>query len=85
MSVEERIDDLIDAGWRVLDSDFDPTAFHRWRLSAFDCLKDMLGSDHYYARHFAMLLRQGGNSCGSGNGERSPTTDGREPAGTVKR
>jgi hypothetical protein len=28
MSVEERIDDLIEAGWGVLDSDFDPVAFH---------------------------------------------------------
>jgi hypothetical protein len=28
MSVEERINDLIEAGWGVLDSDFDPVAFH---------------------------------------------------------
>ncbi len=59
MSTERRIDDLIEAGWFVLDSDFDPAAFHYWRQRAFDCLTDMLGPDHYYTRHFSTLLRQG--------------------------
>ena len=27
MSIERRIDDLIEAGWGVVDSDFDPFAF----------------------------------------------------------
>lgn len=43
MSVEQRIDDLIEAGWGVLDSDFDPVAFQRWRRRAFDCLTPWLG------------------------------------------
>ena len=85
MATEESIDDLIEAGWCVLDSDFDPIAFHRWRRSAFHCLTDMLGPDHYYTRHFGNLLRQGEKveelSC-SGHTERSPTTDGRERAST---
>ena len=46
MSIEERIDDLIEAGWGVLNSHFDPGAFQRWRQRAFDCLAAMFGPDH---------------------------------------
>ena len=59
MAIEARIDDLIKAGWNVIDSDFDLVAFLRWRRSAFDCLTDMLGPDHVYTRHFESLVRQG--------------------------
>ena len=62
MSVEERIDDLIEAGWGVLDSDFDPVAFQRWRRRAFDCLTAMVGPDHVYTRHFENFVRQGGKT-----------------------
>ena len=57
MSIEGRIDDLIEAGWKVLDSDFDPVAFHCWRRRAFDCLADLLGADHVYTLHFARFAR----------------------------
>ena len=62
MSVEQRIDDLIEAGWGVLDSDFDPVAFQHWRRRAFDCLTAMVGPDHVYTRHFANFVRQGGKT-----------------------
>jgi hypothetical protein len=62
MSVEQRIDDLIEAGWGVLDCDFDPVAFLRWRRRAFDCLTAMVGPDHVYTRHFENFVRQGGRT-----------------------
>ena len=62
MSVEQRIDDLIEAGWGVLDSDFDPVAFQRWRRKAFDCLTAVVGPDHVYTRQFANFVRQGGKT-----------------------
>ena len=62
MSIERRIDDLIKAGWGVVDSDFDPVAFQRWRRSAFDCLSAMFGPDHVYTKHFEKLVRQGGKT-----------------------
>jgi len=62
MSVEQRIDDLIEAGWGVLDSDFDPVAFQRWRRRAFDCLTAVVGPDHVYARHFEHFVRQEGEA-----------------------
>jgi hypothetical protein len=60
MTVEERIDDLIKAGWGGLDSDFDPGAFQRWRRRAFDCLAAMYGPNHLYTRHFEDFVRRGG-------------------------
>ena len=62
MSIERRIDDLIEAGWGVVDPDHDRIAFHHWRRSAFDCLTAMFGPDHVYTRHFANFVRQGGET-----------------------
>ena len=62
MSAEQRIDDLIEAGWGVLNSDFDPVSFHVWRRTAFDCLTAMVGPDHVYTRHFENFVRQGGKT-----------------------
>jgi hypothetical protein len=57
MLVEKRIDDLIEAGWHVLDSDFDAAAFQHWRKQAFKCMKDLLGPDHTYTRSFGNYLQ----------------------------
>ncbi|MHB8203521.1 MAG: hypothetical protein ACYDHG_07410 [Desulfomonilaceae bacterium] len=59
MYVEQRIDNLIAAGWYVLDSDFDPAAFQHWRVQVFHCIDAMLGSDHVTTRHFRNCVRQG--------------------------
>ena len=58
MLAEKRIDDLIEAGWNVLESDFDPGAFQVWRNRAFDCLTTLLGSKHTYTLRFANYVRQ---------------------------
>ena len=58
MLAEKRIDDLIEAGWHVLESDFDPRAFQVWRDRAFDCLTTLLGSKHEYTLRFANYVRQ---------------------------
>ncbi len=52
MSVEERIDSLIEAGWYVLDSGFDPRAFAHWRREALNCVAALVGPDHTSTRHF---------------------------------
>lgn len=52
MLPEQRIDELIRAGWDVLDSDFDETAFLTWRKRAVDCLTDLLGPHHVYTEYF---------------------------------
>jgi hypothetical protein len=60
MAIDGRIDDLIEAGWGVLDSDCDPVAFQRWRCRALDCLTALVGPDHVYTRQFGNFVRQGG-------------------------
>jgi hypothetical protein len=59
MGIEHRIDELIKAGWGVVDSDFDPAAFQHWRLKAFECLIDMFGPDHVYTKYFEQFVKQG--------------------------
>ena len=58
MCIEKRIDDLIGAGWGVLESNFDPAAFHNWRREAFHCLNDLLGPDHAYTEYFGNRLQE---------------------------
>jgi hypothetical protein len=58
MSVEQRIDNLIEAGWYMLDCNFDPAAFQTWRRRVLECLTDLLGPDHTYSNHFKHLNDQ---------------------------
>jgi hypothetical protein len=58
MNTEDRIDELIMAGWRVVASDFDPLAFDQWRRKAFDCLRAMLGPDHGHAKYFENFVKE---------------------------
>jgi hypothetical protein len=52
MCVQRQIDELIKAGWGVVDSNFHPAAFHHWRREAFYCLNALLGPDHPYTEYF---------------------------------
>ena len=62
MSFGARIDELIEAGWGVLESDFDPVAFQHWRRRALDCLTAMVGPDHASTRRFQHLVEHGGET-----------------------
>ncbi len=59
MKTEHQLDELIKAGWGVVDSDFDPVAFQHWRLKVFECLNTMLGPDHVYTKNFGHFVKQG--------------------------
>ncbi len=67
-AVERKIDELIDAGWDVLYSDFDVRAFDQWKKSAFSCLSALLGPDHKYTPVVSQLCgdRGGNESVGRG-------------------
>ncbi len=58
ISPERQIDALIEAGWHVLESDFDETAFRYWRRTACECLEALLGPEHTYTEHFRYKMRQ---------------------------
>ncbi len=58
MLKEKLIDDLIEAGWCVLDTYFSEAAFQNWRERALVCLTDLLGPEHVYVQQFNDCLRQ---------------------------
>jgi hypothetical protein len=58
MTVEQRIDDLIEAGWRVLNSNFDAAEFAIWRRKALDCVTALVGPSHTYARYFSDFVEE---------------------------
>jgi hypothetical protein len=60
MQIEHLLDELIKAGWDVLESDFDPAAFQRWRTKAYECLSAMFGPDHIYTKYFEHFVENGG-------------------------
>jgi hypothetical protein len=58
MRAERTIDDLIEAGWHVLYSDFDGVAFEDWRRKVLDCVNELLGPDHRHTQHFKNCVRR---------------------------
>jgi hypothetical protein len=55
--IEKQIDDLIEAGWHVLDTDFDAVALRHWKTQAFACLTALLGPDHQYTVSFENYVK----------------------------
>lgn len=51
MITQDKMNNLIEAGWDVIESDFDSDAVLRWRMQAYECLTDLVGPDHSYTRH----------------------------------
>jgi hypothetical protein len=69
MSPEKALDDLIKAGWTVIERDFEPNAFVNWRKRALDCVLVLVGPDHPYAKFFnAFLAQEARNSLLAGAG-----------------
>ncbi len=58
MLVDNMIDDLIEAGWYVLESDFDLKALSNWRKEAFECVTALMGPDHTYTQYFKDFVRE---------------------------
>ncbi len=58
MSLEQLVDNLIEAGWHVVDSDFDMAAFAHWRKQALDCIGALMGPAHAYTHYFQDFVDQ---------------------------
>ena len=52
MLPKQEINSLIDAGWRVIESDFSEEAFIKWRKEALKCLTLLCGPQHPYTDLF---------------------------------
>ena len=58
MLLEQSVDRLIEAGWHVIDSDFDIKAFAHWRKQALDCVGALMGPAHPYTQYFKDFVEQ---------------------------
>jgi hypothetical protein len=54
----KRLDDLIEAGWHVVDSEYDAEAIHYWKKKALDFLDDFVGPDHECTQSFKHCVQQ---------------------------
>ncbi|MGC8657652.1 MAG: hypothetical protein ACP5U1_01115 [Desulfomonilaceae bacterium] len=52
MDLDRRIDDLVEAGWHVLDTDCDERALLHWKRAAAAFLEDFLGRRHAVTESF---------------------------------
>ena len=57
MSVQ-RIDDLIETAWNVMEEEFNIRAVYRWKKEAVEFLADELGPDHHYTQSFKDHTRE---------------------------
>ena len=81
--VERTIDELIEAGWYVLESDFDPRAFVQWKIRALECVECLMGPDHPYTQYFnSFVLRPATIDLLAGEGILNAMRE--QPAGTIR-
>jgi len=64
---EKQIDAMIEAGWQVLESDFDPEAFGAWKKRATICVNALLRSHGSHDEGSSALLLRGQNGEPSTN------------------
>jgi hypothetical protein len=55
----EFLNDLINAGWSILENGFDPQAFLAWKQMSFVCLVGLLGPVHFYTQNFKRFATEG--------------------------
>lgn len=58
MHVEKRLEDLIEAGWHVVDSEYDADALYFWKKKAADFFSDFLGPEHMFTKEFRKSVDQ---------------------------
>ncbi len=58
LSHDEAFEALVEAGYQVVDTDFDEMAFRKWRQKAIDCIAVLLGAEHPYVRSFSEHVRR---------------------------
>jgi hypothetical protein len=52
MQFDKTLDELIEAGWHVVNTEFDKQAYLVWKKKAYDFLNDFVGPDHAYTQDF---------------------------------
>ncbi len=49
---ERALDKLIQAGWYLIESDFDTSDLTRWKKEAFECVAGLMGAESAYTKYF---------------------------------
>ncbi len=55
---ENTLDNLIEAGWNVLKTNFDEVAIEKWRKEALHCVSELGGPDHPCTEYFKTVADQ---------------------------
>jgi hypothetical protein len=58
MELANQIDQMVEAAWKVIRSDFDEQAVLHWKMSARDCLVSLVGEEHFYTEQFDRQIRE---------------------------
>jgi hypothetical protein len=58
MDAVKRLDELIEAGWDVLETNFDEDAFQQWREKAYKYIEATVGEHHPHAKYFRQYVRK---------------------------
>ena len=58
MDAVKRLEELIEAGWDVIETDFQEDAFQQWREKAYKYIVSTVGEDHPYAGYFRQYVRK---------------------------
>lgn len=57
MSQDKCLEDLMEAGWHVIDSEFDRAAILHWKRAACEFLVEFLGPEHASTQSFMNCLK----------------------------
>lgn len=50
MAFNKSLDDLIEAGWHLIDTDYDEKAYYFWKEKAHEFFSDFVGPDHIFTK-----------------------------------
>jgi len=52
--LDQQLRNLVEAGWHVIDSDFDTAAFLTWREAAVKCLNELMGPEFESSKYLGV-------------------------------
>jgi hypothetical protein len=71
-SLDQQLTKLVEAGWHVIESDFDAAAFRTWRAAAVKCLSELIGPEFESSRYFGECSSEAASPPGAETGQTGP-------------
>jgi len=79
-SLDQQLRNLVEAGWHVIESDFDTAAFLMWREAAVKCLNELMGPEFESSKYLGGVSNESSADAESDMAERR---EGRLPVARV--